>query len=63
VAVTGSFNFTKAAETSNAENVLVMQDATLAEKYIKNWLTHFKHSEPYQGRCSRAQSSASNANV
>ena len=30
--LTGSFNFTKAAENSNAENLLVIQDADLAAK-------------------------------
>lgn len=28
--ITGSFNFTKAAEESNAENLLVIDDADLA---------------------------------
>jgi len=31
VVVTGSFNFTKAAESSNAENLLVIHDPKLAE--------------------------------
>lgn len=35
--ITGSFNFTKAAQFRNAENVLVITDANLAEKYKKNW--------------------------
>jgi phosphatidylserine/phosphatidylglycerophosphate/cardiolipin synthase-like enzyme len=48
--ITGSFNFTKAAEEKNAENLLVIWDKALAEKYIKNWLDHEGHSEPYQGR-------------
>jgi len=34
--ITGSFNFTKAAEEKNAENLLVIRDKALAEKYIKN---------------------------
>src|ERR1039457_7438909 len=34
--LTGSFNFTKAAEENNAENLLVINDATLAKKYTKN---------------------------
>jgi len=36
-AITGSFNFTKAAEENNAENLLVIHDKKLAERYIKNW--------------------------
>ena len=45
--LTGSFNFTKAAEESNAENLLVIEDAALAAKYIENWKAHRQHSEPY----------------
>ena len=48
--LTGSFNFTKAAEANNAENLLVIQDADLAAKYTANWQAHLKHSEPYQGK-------------
>jgi phosphatidylserine/phosphatidylglycerophosphate/cardiolipin synthase-like enzyme len=48
--ITGSFNFTKAAEESNAENLLVIHDKTLAERYTKNWLEHDRHSEVYEGR-------------
>jgi phosphatidylserine/phosphatidylglycerophosphate/cardiolipin synthase-like enzyme len=46
--ITGSFNFTKAAEESNAENLLVIEDAALAAKYRANWETHAKHSQPYK---------------
>jgi phosphatidylserine/phosphatidylglycerophosphate/cardiolipin synthase-like enzyme len=36
--VTGSFNFTKAAQERNAENVLVIEgDPKIAEAYRKNW--------------------------
>ena len=48
--ITGSFNFTKAAEESNAENLLVIKDKKLAELYIKNWQDHERHSEIYNGR-------------
>ena len=48
--ITGSFNFTKAAEESNAENLLVIKDRKLAERYTKNWQEHEKHSEVYEGR-------------
>lgn len=36
---TGSFNFTKAAERYNAENVLIIENPSLAETYYQNWLT------------------------
>ena len=48
--ITGSFNFTKAAEENNAENLLVIRDRTLAERYTKNWQEHAQHSEVYVGR-------------
>jgi phosphatidylserine/phosphatidylglycerophosphate/cardiolipin synthase-like enzyme len=48
--ITGSFNFTKAAEESNAENLLIIHDKKLAERYIKNWQEHESHSEIYKGR-------------
>jgi phosphatidylserine/phosphatidylglycerophosphate/cardiolipin synthase-like enzyme len=48
--ITGSFNFTKAAEEKNAENLLVIRDNKLAERYIKNWQEHEKHLEVYVGR-------------
>ena len=48
--LTGSFNFTKAAEENNAENLLVIQDAALAAKYAANWQAHLQHSELYQGK-------------
>lgn len=34
--ITGSFNFTKAAQEKNAENVLVMHDVGLAKLYMEN---------------------------
>ena len=48
--ITGSFNFTKAAEENNAENVLVIHDRKLVERYIENLEEHAKHSERYTGR-------------
>ena len=46
--ITGSFNFTNAAEDKNAENLLVIRDKVVARKYRNNWNSHSKHSEPYQ---------------
>ena len=48
--LTGSFNFTKAAEENNAENLLEIQDLALATKYTANWQAHLQHSEPYLGK-------------
>jgi len=46
--LTGSFNFTKAAEENNAENLLVLNDPALAKQYAANWHAHERHSEPYE---------------
>ena len=49
--ITGSFNFTKAAETSNAENLLVIHDhPKLFASYEANFKKHLAHSEAYAGR-------------
>lgn len=50
IVVTGSFNFTKAAEEKNAENLLILKSRELARLYIDNWQSHRKHSEEYNGR-------------
>ena len=36
-ALTCCFNFTKAAESINAENLLVLRSKELAAEYIKTW--------------------------
>lgn len=43
--ITGSFNFTKAAEEKSAENVLIVRDKVLARLYRENWEAHRGHSE------------------
>jgi phosphatidylserine/phosphatidylglycerophosphate/cardiolipin synthase-like enzyme len=50
VVVTGSFNFTKAAEEKNAENMLIIRSRELAKAYLDNWEKHKGHSERYEGR-------------
>lgn len=35
--ITGSFNFTKAAQNKNAENLLILRSVELAGIYTKNW--------------------------
>jgi phosphatidylserine/phosphatidylglycerophosphate/cardiolipin synthase-like enzyme len=42
--ITGSFNFTRAAESRNAENLLVIHDAGLAAAYQRNFAAHLAHS-------------------
>ena len=48
--ITGSFNFTKAAQEKNAENLLIIRDSALAVQYTQNWEAHRQHSQPYMGR-------------
>jgi len=48
--VTGSFNFTKAAQEKNAENVLILHDTEVAQAYLKNWQAHRDHSERLNSR-------------
>lgn len=43
--VTGSFNFTKSAETQNSENVLIIRSTELAVLYRENWMRHKTHAE------------------
>jgi phosphatidylserine/phosphatidylglycerophosphate/cardiolipin synthase-like enzyme len=45
--VTGSFNFTFAAQHRNAENLLVLRgNRALAQAYLENWNRHRAHSAP-----------------
>jgi phosphatidylserine/phosphatidylglycerophosphate/cardiolipin synthase-like enzyme len=46
----GSFNFTKAAEEKNAENLLILKSKELAKLYIDNWNKHKALSQEYGGR-------------
>ena len=51
ILITGSFNFTKAAEEKNAENLLILKgNKPLVDRYIKNFEEHKGHSEGYQGK-------------
>lgn len=45
--ITGSFNFSNAAEKANAENMLVLRSPKLAGKYLANWQLHSSHSEAF----------------
>lgn len=46
--ITGSFNFTNAAEDKNAENLLILDSPELAAIYRDNWKNHQGHSEAYK---------------
>jgi phosphatidylserine/phosphatidylglycerophosphate/cardiolipin synthase-like enzyme len=60
IVLTGSFNFTKAAEENNAENLLVLNDPVVAKRYLDNWNAHERHSDLYD-RENRAQPAPSHA--
>jgi phosphatidylserine/phosphatidylglycerophosphate/cardiolipin synthase-like enzyme len=48
---TGSFNYSRAAEDKNAENVLVMRDnQKLADAYLKNWQKLWDEADAYRAR-------------
>lgn len=38
ITVTGSFNYSKSAQYGNTENLLAIEDPSLAQNYYKNWL-------------------------
>jgi phosphatidylserine/phosphatidylglycerophosphate/cardiolipin synthase-like enzyme len=46
--ITGSFNFTRAAQERNAENVFVVHgDREIARRYAENWRSRARVSVPY----------------
>ncbi len=47
--ITGSFNFTKAAEEKNAENLLILKgNKPLVDQYLQNFEDHKAHSVKYE---------------
>ncbi len=48
--ITGSFNFTKAAQERNAENLLIIRSREIAKTYLDNWHIHKEHSDAQQPR-------------
>ena len=45
--ITGSFNFTKAAEEDHAENLVILRGKALSDQYRDNWQKHLEHSVRY----------------
>ncbi len=45
--ITGSFNFTRAADEKNAENLLIIRSSPLAAQYNADWQAHLAHSMPF----------------
>jgi phosphatidylserine/phosphatidylglycerophosphate/cardiolipin synthase-like enzyme len=52
--ITGSFNFTAAAQNHNAENLLVISDPALADEYRLNWQRRRAVSMPYGAAAGQA---------
>jgi phosphatidylserine/phosphatidylglycerophosphate/cardiolipin synthase-like enzyme len=48
IVITGSYNWTVAAEKQNGENLLVIRDRRLAGVYTENWRRHAHHSTSYR---------------
>lgn len=47
IVITGSFNFTRAAQHKNAENVIFISgNESLVQAYVQNWQRHLAHSKP-----------------
>ncbi|MEJ5229685.1 MAG: phospholipase D family protein [Pseudothermotoga sp.] len=44
IVITGSFNFSKAAEQTNAENLVILKSPQLATIYLENYELHKAHS-------------------
>jgi phosphatidylserine/phosphatidylglycerophosphate/cardiolipin synthase-like enzyme len=45
IVITGSYNFTKSAESRNAENIMIVRSSYAAKRYADNWKSHWDHSE------------------
>lgn len=47
VVITGSFNFTQAAQFRNSENVVFIESAEIAQQYKQNWVERAQQAKPY----------------
>ncbi len=48
VTITGSFNFTKSAQTRNAENLVLIVDQRVAKAYLDNITSRIEQSVPFR---------------
>lgn len=42
--ITGSYNFSNAAEKRNAENTIIIYNQEIAEEYLQNFIQHLDHA-------------------
>jgi phosphatidylserine/phosphatidylglycerophosphate/cardiolipin synthase-like enzyme len=52
--ITGSFNFTRAAQERNAEDLVVIRSPEIAAQYVQNWNNHAGHSQPLRTEAKRS---------
>jgi phospholipase D len=45
--ITGSFNFTEAADKRNAENILLVNDEKIAAFYVNNWINRKQKAKKF----------------
>src|SRR5262245_33970523 len=43
--ITGSYNFTRAAEEKNAENIVIINDERVVSQYLENYEKHREHAK------------------
>ncbi len=48
IVCTGSANYSKSADRSNAENLVIIRDTDVARKFLQNFLIHWNHSRVFQ---------------
>lgn len=53
IVITGSFNFSVAAESKNSENLLILDSTDLAKSYRKNWDGRKALSRPFVRKADR----------
>jgi len=49
IVITGSYNFTTAAERRNAENVTILVSPAVAGRFLSNWASRRAASHAFQG--------------
>lgn len=52
--ITGSFNFTHAAQHRNVENVLIIRDQALAARYLHHWYRRQAQATPFKQTASHS---------
>ncbi|MDP1975160.1 MAG: phospholipase D family protein, partial [Alphaproteobacteria bacterium] len=50
VTITGSYNFSAAADKSNIENLIVIKDPKVARSYLDNYITRYKNCLRYDNK-------------